>query len=44
MEVLPDVLKSGLRVVLCGTAVANKSTNDMVYYAIPDDFIKWKAG
>jgi TDG/mug DNA glycosylase family protein len=33
MSVLPDVLKPGLKVVFCGTAVGNKSARASAYYA-----------
>ena len=33
MSVLPDVLKPGLRVVFCGTAVGSKSARAGAYYA-----------
>jgi TDG/mug DNA glycosylase family protein len=33
MEVLPDVLKSGLKVIFCGTAVGTKSAQVGAYYA-----------
>ena len=33
MEVLPDVLKSGLKIVFCGTAVGTKSAQVGAYYA-----------
>lgn len=31
--ILPDVLKKGLDLVFCGTAVRNKSANVRAYYA-----------
>ena len=35
MDVLPDLLRSGLRVVFCGTASGNESTRKGDYYADP---------
>lgn len=33
MDVLPDLLKPGLKVVFCGTAVGNRSAKIRAYYA-----------
>ena len=35
MDVLPDILRSGLRVVFCGTASGNESARKGAYYADP---------
>lgn len=35
MEVLPDLLQRGLKVVFCGTAVGNRSARVGAYYAQP---------
>lgn len=32
-QVLPDLLKEGLRLIICGTAVAEKSAQQKCYYA-----------
>jgi len=41
VSVLPDVLKPGLRVVFCGTAVSKKSAEVNAYYAGPGNKF-WK--
>lgn len=33
MDILPDVLKPGLKVVFCGTAAGNRSATNGAYYA-----------
>ena len=35
MPILPDVLESGLDLVLCGTAAGRKSAEMLAYYAKP---------
>lgn len=35
--ILPDVLKPGLKIVFCGTAVGNKSARRKAYYADPNN-------
>ena len=37
MSILPDVLDSGLKIVLCGTAAGNKSAERKQYYAHPQN-------
>jgi len=35
MDVLPDMLAPGLRIVFCGTAVGSASARRRAYYASP---------
>lgn len=41
-HVLPDVLKSGLNCVFCGTAAGRRSANEGAYYAHPGNMF-WRA-
>lgn len=41
MTILPDVLKPGLRIVFCGTAVGPKSAEVSAYYAGPGNKFWW---
>lgn len=46
-DVLPDVLRPGLRLVFCGTAAGRRSAADRAYYAHPGNMFwraLWQAG